>query len=126
MTPRLKIIAACIGIALFICIIEMVRRRKLREEYAWLWLLTGVTIVALSFWYDLLVFIGEVLGDIMPSAALFFLGLIFLLLISLRQSITISALTDQVKMLSQEIALLKAEKKKGRDTGTRPSSAGEI
>ncbi len=112
MTLRLKIIAAFIGIALFIYIIELVKRRRLREEYSWLWLLTGITIVLLSFWYDLLVFISGLLGGIIPSAALFFLGLIFLLLISLYQSVKISELTDKVKALSQEIALTKAGKKK--------------
>ncbi len=112
MTLRLKIVAAFIGIALFVYIIELVKRRRLREEYAWLWLLTGLTIVILSLWYDLLIFISRLLGDIIPSAALFFLGLIFLLLISLYQSVKISELTDQVKALSQEIALMRAEKDK--------------
>ncbi|MHB8769969.1 MAG: DUF2304 domain-containing protein [Syntrophales bacterium] len=119
MTPRLKVIAAFIGIALFVFIIELVRRRRLREEYAWLWLLTGTTIVVLSLWYDVLVSISRLLGDIFPSAALFFLGLIFLLLISLGQSVKISELTDQIKVLSQEIALMKVDKKKKTDSGHR-------
>jgi hypothetical protein len=106
---RLKILAGLIGVSLFIYIIELVRRRKLREEYAWLWMLTGMVIVVLSFWYGLLVYIGQLLGGILPSAILFLFGLVFLLLIALHQTIKISKLTDEVKQLTQELALLSAE-----------------
>lgn len=110
MTAQLKILSAFIGISLFIYIIEMVRRRKLREEYAWIWLLTGLLIVVLSVWYDLLLYISVLLGGIFPSALLFFFGLLFLLFISLHQSIKISKLTDEVKRLAQELALHQAGK----------------
>lgn len=103
---RLKIMAGLIGVSLFIIIIELVRRRKLREEYAWLWLLTGLVIVILSFWYGLLVYIGDLLGGILPSAVLFLFALLFLLLIALHQSIKISRLTDQVTQLTQELAIV--------------------
>lgn len=108
MTAQLKILSAFIGVTLFIYIIEMVRRRKLREEYAWIWLLTGLLIVVLSVWYDLLLYISVMLGGILPSALLFFFGLLFLLFISLHQSIKISKLTDEVKRLAQEHALHQA------------------
>ncbi len=110
MTMELKVVAVFIGTALFLSIIELVRRRRLREEYAWLWLLTGFTIVILSLWYDLLVLIAGLLGGIVPSALLFFFGLIFLLIINLSQSVKISRLTDQVKMLSQERAISDAQR----------------
>jgi hypothetical protein len=115
MTAQLKILSAFIGVSLFIYIIEMVRRRKLREEYAWIWLLTGLLIVVLSVWYDLLLYISVLLGGIFPSALLFFFGLLFLLFISLHQSIKISKLTDEVKRLAQELALHQAGKS-GRKT----------
>ncbi|NJD54794.1 MAG: DUF2304 domain-containing protein [Nitrospirae bacterium] len=111
MTAQLKILSVFIGVSLFIYIIEMVRRRKLREEYAWVWLLTGLLIVVLSIWYDLLLYMSNLLGGIYPSALLFFFGLLFLLFISLHQSIKISKLTDDLKKLAQELALQRYEKK---------------
>jgi hypothetical protein len=99
--------AVLTGVALFIYIIELVRKRRLREEYAWLWLLTGVAVVVLSLWYDLLLWISRFLGGIVPSGVVFFFGLVFLFVISLYQSVKISRLTDQVKMLSQELAILR-------------------
>ena len=109
MTFRMKIIAATIGVVIFISIIELVRQRKLREEYAWLWLITGMSILVLSLWYDLLAAISHYIGGVYPSAVLFFFGLIFLLLISLYQSVKISRLTDQVQKLSQELAISHAK-----------------
>lgn len=104
----MKIVSAIIGISLFLSIVELVRQRKLREEYSWLWMLTGMMIVVLSVWYDLLLLLGRLFGGILPSALLFFFGLIALLLISLHMSIKLSLLTDQVKRLSQELALMRS------------------
>ena len=115
MTLKLKIMVVLTGISFFVYIIELVRQRRLREEYAWLWLFTGFAVVVLSLWYDLLLWISKFLGGIVPSAVLFFSGLIFLLFISLYQSVKISGLTDQIKTLSQEIALQKLDKE--RDKG---------
>jgi hypothetical protein len=84
-----------------------VRERRLREECAWLWLLTGVAVVVLSLWYDLLLWVSRFLEGIHPSGVVFFFGLVFLFIINLYQSVKISRLTDQVKMLSQEIAILR-------------------
>jgi len=108
MTAQLKILAAVIGVSLFLYIIELVRKRRLREEYAWFWLLTGLMIVLLSVWYDLVARIGQYLGGILPSSVLFFFGLLSLLLICLHLSIKLSTLTDQVKRLSQELAIMRS------------------
>lgn len=115
MPIRQKIFALAIGIAIFLFILEMVRRRKLREEYSWLWLLTGLGIIVLVVWYDLLVFITELIGAALPTTTLFLFGAIFLMLIALHYSIKISALTDQVRKLTQELAILHEEVKEHRD-----------
>jgi len=109
MLIRQKIFALIAAIALCIFIVEMVRRRKLREEYSWLWLLTGFGIIVLVLWYDLLVFITKMIGAVLPTTTLFIFGLLFLLLIALHYSVKISTLTDQVRKLAQELAILKAE-----------------
>ena len=109
MPIRQKIFALLAAIALCIFIVEMVRRRKLREEYSWLWLLTGFGVIVLAVWYDLLVFITEMIGAVLPTTTLFVFSLLFLLLIALHYSIKISSLTDQVRKLAQKIAILESE-----------------
>ena len=114
MPIRQKIMAIIIAFAIFIVIIEMVRRRKLREEYSWLWLLTGAGLIVLTVWYDLLVMISRLIGVTLPTSTLFFFGLIFLMMVCLQFSIRISKLTNQVKDLSQEIALLRSKLREGK------------
>jgi len=107
MELRLKIVSILIGLLLMVFIINLVRTRKLREEYSFLWLSMGAMVFLLAVWPNFLIFISRLIGVIFPVSTLFFFGLLFLILISLHYSIKISALTNQVKDLAQEIALLK-------------------
>jgi hypothetical protein len=102
-----KIFAIIVSVALLVFIIELVRRKKLREEYSWLWLLTGAIILILALWYDLLQWVTQLIGAALPTSTLFFLGLVFLILISIQFSVKISELHNQVKNLAQEMGLLK-------------------
>jgi NO-binding membrane sensor protein with MHYT domain len=102
-----KIFAIAASILIMFLVVELVRRRKLREEYSWLWLLTGALIVLLVVWYDLLLWITHLIGAIAPTTTLFIFGLLFLMVISLHYSIQISKLSFQIKEMAQELTLLK-------------------
>ena len=107
-----KIFALSVSIVLLIIIVELVRRRKLKEEYSVLWIITGITIIVLSSWYRLLLFVTKMIGAVLPTSTLFLFSLLFLILISLHFSVKISMLTDKLKDVSQEIALMKAKAEK--------------
>jgi hypothetical protein len=96
---------------LFVFILELVRRRRLKEEYSWLWLATGAGIVLLALWYDLLLLITNFIGAVLPTTTLFLFGMLFLVLINLHYAVKISALSDQVRRLAQELAIERAQKK---------------
>ncbi len=97
------------AVGLLIFIIETVRRRKLREEYAWLWVLIGIIILVLSLWEESLRVITGFLGIELPINTVFFFGLMFVVFINLHFSVKISQLTNQVKRLTQELAIKKEE-----------------
>lgn len=99
--------ALLMSLALFAVIIDLVRRKLLRIEYSWLWVLTGVAILALVL-TGALNFIASVIGARVPQT-LFFSGVVFLTLINLHYSVAISRLSNQSKNLSQEVAVLKHE-----------------
>jgi len=109
MPPRLKVLVIVIGVAIFLGIIELIRRRKLREEYSFIWLMTGFVFVLLAVESDVLTFFSELAGIALPVNTLFFLALIFMMLLCLYFSLRISALTTQVKNLAQKLALLQAK-----------------
>ena len=104
---RQKIFAIVASILIMLVVVELVRRRRLREEYSWLWLLTGAVVILLVVWYDLLLFITRLIGAVAPTTTLFIFGLLFLMLISLHYSIQISKLSRQVKEMAQQLTLLK-------------------
>lgn len=109
MPLRQQIVTIFIAAAIFILILELIRRRKLLEEYAWLWLMTGFIIIVLTIWHDALTKITHLIGAVAPQSTVFFFAVIFLILICLQFSIKVSNLTNQVKNLAQELTILKSE-----------------
>jgi len=103
---RQKVMAILIAISIFITIIELIRRRKLREEYSWLWLMTGFILIVLALWTNLLRMVTYMIGAVVPTSTLFFCAIIFVILVCLQFSVKISQLTNNIKNLTQEIAIL--------------------
>lgn len=115
MDVRQKILAAVCGISLLLVIIELVRRRKLRVEYSWLWIVAGAAIAVVGMNYSLLVWITEFIGAGFTSSTLFFFGIFFVLALCLQFSVKISKLETQVKNLAQEVALQRPKSKPSTD-----------
>jgi hypothetical protein len=106
MTRHQQIFAVVTSSILFLFILELVRRRRLREEYSWLWLLTGAVMLLLVVWQQLLLVITRIIGAVSPITTLMLFSLLFLLSIAIHYSMIISRLTAQIKDLVQELALL--------------------
>lgn len=106
MTPRQQIFALVASVALLVFIVEMVRRRRLREEYSWLWIVVGVAVFVLSVWFGLLQWLTHLIGAVVPVSTLFVFGILFLMVINIYFSIKISTLTTQVKNLAQRLAIM--------------------
>jgi hypothetical protein len=109
MPLRQQIFALVVSVVIFIFVIDMVRRRRLREEYSVLWLVTSVVMFLLVFKYEWLIAVTELIGAGTSTTTLFIGSLVFLMLLSVQFCIKISRLTDQVKDLSQENALLRKQ-----------------
>ncbi len=111
MPPRIRIISILICIVLVAYVFELVRRKHLNEEYSMGWLITGTMMLILSVSDSLLVGISEMVGATLFTSTLFFFGMLFLVIICLHFSIRISALTNDVRMLTQTIGILDNEKR---------------
>ncbi len=109
MMLRQKVFTIILSIGLIIVIFELVRRRKLREEYAWIWMLTGAVVFVLAIWSSLLFSITHFIGAGLPASTIFFSGVFFLVLINLYFSVKLSTLTDRLNKITQELALLRDE-----------------
>ena len=111
MPPRIRIISILICIVLVAYVFELVRRKHLNEEYSMGWLVTGTMMLILSVSDGLLAGISEMVGATLFTSTLFFFGMLFLVIICLHFSIRISALTNDVRMLTQTIGILDNEKR---------------
>ncbi len=111
MTSHQEIFAIIVSVALLLFILELVRRRKIKEEYSWLWILAGVLMVLLVVWPGLLLFLTHLTGAESPANTIFLFGFIFLLFINIDYSVRISAYKEQIKKLAQRIGILSKEVK---------------
>jgi hypothetical protein len=116
-TPLLvSILGALASIGLVLVVLELIRKHKLRERYALLWLVTGVVLTALSLWRDGLNTIAGWLGvRSYPPAVLIAVAILFILAVLLHYSTVISRLNDQNVLLAQRLALLEQELKAGQN-----------
>jgi hypothetical protein len=103
---RIQILIICIAALLLVGVIELVRRRRLLERYALLWLLSSIVLLGLAIWRGALDRLAEALGVSYPPNALFIVAFGFVLWMLLHFSVAVSRLSDQSKILAQRIALL--------------------
>jgi hypothetical protein len=102
---------------------ELIRKKSLREEYAILWLSTGVAVLVFSLWPEFLLsqFFVRITGIFYLSAVVL-IAFFFLLLIVFHFSVVISKLTGQNKDLAQRYALLELEFNEWKKRYLPPSS----
>jgi hypothetical protein len=103
---KVEIVALLGSLGLLALVVELVRRRKLGEAYSLLWLLTGLILVILSLWRELLDVMAGLVGIFYPPAALFVIGFGFVLLILLQFSVVVSRLSDENRSLIQRLSIL--------------------
>jgi hypothetical protein len=107
-TPlKVSIAGAIASVLLLLVVLELIRKRRLKERYALLWLATGVVLLVLSLWREGLNTIAGWLGvTSYPPAVLFAVATLFILLVLLDYSTVISKLVDQNTVLAQRLAIL--------------------
>lgn len=109
MPLRQQIFALLVCLLVFIFTIYLVRQRHLREEYSVLWLTTSSLMFVLVIKYQWLQALTRLIGAGLVTTTLFICSLIFLVLLAVQFSIKISKLTNQLKALVQDNALLREE-----------------
>lgn len=108
---RVRLIALLASVALLIFIVELVRQRKLKEEYSVLWVLTALVLLILAAWLDLLQWITDAVGAVALSSTIFLFALLFVFFMLLHFSLRISAFERTLTALVQEIGLQNARRR---------------
>ena len=125
-----RITSIVFSLLLLFVIIQLIRRHKLREQYALIWLAAGVTIFLLSLFHNIVGFMATVFAVSYPPTLILVLGLLFVLVIMLSQSVVLSSQANRIRDLAQDLALLKwrldqsAEEPDQADSVTEPGTNG--
>ena len=106
MDARIQIVSIVAMAGVFLLVLELVRRRRLMERYALLWLFSSTVLLALAVWSDVLEWFARSVGVAYAPSALFAAALGFIVLLLLHFSLVISGLADQNKLKAQRIGLL--------------------
>jgi hypothetical protein len=124
MQIRVQIVSILVGLVLLGVIFQLIRRNRLQEKYAILWIASAVIVLVLSVWRDLLATFASWVGIFYAPSALFLVALFCGMIIALHFSVVVSDLTKQHKTLVQEIALLKEELHRRAGARTQRKPAG--
>jgi hypothetical protein len=118
-----RIVAVIVTALLLGVVLELVRRRLLAERYALLWMIVTLALLVLAVWTQLLNWASDLVGIQVPANFLFLaaFGVGFVLL--LHFSVATSRLSEETKILGQEVARLDAELRARSANGAAPTDA---
>lgn len=109
MIDRVQLVAIGVSLGLLLLVLELVRRRRLVEEYALLWLLGAAGMLVLSVWRGLLDAAARLLGVFYPPSLLLMVLAVAAFVVLLWFSVVLSRQRRQVERLMEETAVLSAE-----------------
>lgn len=104
-----QVVALITAIGVFVAMVPLLVRQRLREKYAVLWLGVASVVLLLAALPGLLDGVADRLGVVDPVNLLLFAGVIFLLLVCVHLSWESSRLEDETRTLAEELALLRAD-----------------
>lgn len=95
-------------VVLFVTLIELVRRHRLKERYSFLWFVTASVLLVFTLKRSWLEDLARMVGIYYPPTALFLLLVFFMLLILIHFSTVISRLLNDKQVLVQSVGILEA------------------
>lgn len=123
MTSVVQVMAIVTSVAFLAVVVELVRRRRLTEEYSFIWIVCAGALLGLSIWRGVLDVIARWLGVFYPPAVLILVLIGFVFVASLYFSVVISRQRQQIDRLVEEQAILAARLRE-LDRRTEPGPAG--
>lgn len=106
-STRLTIMSVVVAFAALVLVIELLRRRRLREKYAAIWVVISLSTFLVALFPPLLVGIADLADIRTPSNLLFFVSLMVLFAVSLQLSGEVGLLEEQSRRLAEEVGILR-------------------
>lgn len=105
----MRILAAIFVLTVLALLFDLVRRQKLKEKYAILWMTLGVATLILAIFPKILYRLSEWVGVQVPSNLLFAMTLALLVGVSVHLSWELSRSEGRTRRLAEEVAILRTQ-----------------
>ncbi len=112
------------GLLILGLVVELIRRSRLQERYAALWIVVALVFMTYGWWLDAAAAVASWLqiADVVP--VILFLGIFLCALLILQLSMKISEFSNKIKNLIQEVSILKYELRLHKSSDSKTDGAG--
>ena len=94
------------ALLVLIAVVELLRRRRLRERHAVWWIFAGLLALVVGIFPQIVDSVALLLGVALPSNLVFFVSIALLFLVSLQHSSELTTLEDKVRTLAEKVATI--------------------
>ena len=101
--------AIALSVAVVVFLFFLLRRRRIREKYAAIWICLGVAVAILGAFPNLAFWLARLVGVETPVNLLFAGGFVILLGVCIQLSSSLTSIEEQTRTLTEELALLKLD-----------------
>lgn len=98
----LGIVAALLTLGV---VVEMLRRRRLRERHAIWWMIAGILALVVGVFPSTLGWVATLVGIAIPTNLIFFVSVAILFLVCIQHSAELTALESRSQLLAEKMAL---------------------
>jgi len=128
--PRTQILIVLVSLTLLAVVLNMVRRRQLREQYSLLWIAACVVLLLSAVLIRYLDALSRIVGIFYPPAFLFLVAILLIVVLQVHFSVVISSLKEQSRTLTQHLGLLENDvrglKRQLEEAGIGPAPGSSI
>jgi Uncharacterized conserved protein (DUF2304) len=126
LSTKILALAACFALA--VAVFELVRKKRIREEYSLLWLGVTATSAVLILFDGLTLRLINLAGGVNLSSLFFFGGVVFSVVMLLNLTVRISELKRKQNVLLQEAGLMREqiERLEKEIVQVKPPPQGEL
>lgn len=105
MSALLRVEMILTALLVVFVIVRNVNKGRLRIQYSLLWLLVALGMLIAAFFPGVVFWLCEITGIRTPTNLIYLLGIVALLLIAFRQTVTLSKQADQITHLTQIVSM---------------------
>ena len=101
-----QITAIVFSLGLVLVTLQLIRKNKLREQYALGWLMVSLVVLSLSIFGKMVTFLAGLFSVAYAPTLILVAGLLFMMVLLLTQTVTISSQADCIRDLTQTVTLM--------------------